>query len=492
MEESPSKFSLKNYLSEDCIDLVENLHKVAPIHRKKVEQLLGLIERLGQEYKHNKTFFDEIFKIHIKIKNFLNKKMIYNEYDTGPFMVIIENKNQSNKGLHPMDMGKYLHKLGVKCKSIVKKGSNKIGITCFSLLKANNLIYNVQLDNDGFKCYVPQSLITSKGIVRDIGFSISEEDIIKEAKSRVNIIEARRLNRKVVEGDITKYVPTKTVLLTFAGKRRPDEISIFSCITKVMPYLSPTIQCKKCLRFGHKASICKSTVRCPKCGAGHNLNECSEETSCLYCKGPHLATDQKCKEFDRQKKINEIMAFHEISYYEASKICPPLIQKPSNNNFTRSAQDFPSLRPTGEQKSTMFWQESQQKFYEPLKKTQDTISPKRKKITLVDKITVDEEEVRRMSFPQPTRMPSPNGNVLQQLMGTQNVDKNTPETSPSPAFSPLSEESRYRDTISSNTPSSLQSDKIEMDNTSTQYSRKDPNKITHPSQRTPLGKERRK
>lgn len=52
-----------------------------------------------------------------------------------------------------------------------KKSFNR----CNTFIDANKL-YKEQLVKEGYKVYVPQRFVTFKGIVRNIGFSVQEED----------------------------------------------------------------------------------------------------------------------------------------------------------------------------------------------------------------------------------------------------------------------------------------------------------------------------
>lgn len=110
--------------------------------------------------------------------------------------------------------------------------------------------------------YAPRRFLTSKGIIKDVGFSVQEEDFLKEVRRGIRVIGARRRDITIVEGQNVTYVSSKTSLVIFEGNNRPNEIEIFACLTKVHLYITPVSQCFNCLKFGHKGSQCRSKNKC--------------------------------------------------------------------------------------------------------------------------------------------------------------------------------------------------------------------------------------
>lgn len=106
-------------------------------------------------------------------------------------------------------MGKKLFSLGIS--NIPKKGFIRSGITFSSYTDADNLlVYEVFMKED-YKIYIPQTFLTIKGIVKNVGHSTIEEDFLNEAYCRYvppifYILEARRLNRRVVFTKMEKLV----------------------------------------------------------------------------------------------------------------------------------------------------------------------------------------------------------------------------------------------------------------------------------------------
>lgn len=442
-ETEDMNFDIRSMLTQEQNEILKLNHRLSPIHSKILEELQSRINELAKKFEKDNEVMEQLTNIYHKVKNLQAKKVSYNAKDKAPYVVIVENIDNSSKGLHPMDLGKQLHQWGISIQKISKKGLNKVGITCFSVSDANKLLCNPQLNKNGRVSYVPQSFITSKGIIKDVGLSVNESDILKYGISSARILDAQRLNRRIKEGDKVKYVPSMTMLLTFDSKLKPEEISIFACPIKVHNYIPPLNQCHNCQRFGHKTKICKSKARCSNCGELHKFEECENSTKCIFCHENHKAFDKSCKEYDRQYKLRELMTFHELSYYEAAKICPPLFKSKLQENFLRSPQSFPSTlyntrRPLPPQYSHQthasvqdMENEATELYFHP---TNPNIPNKRKKRILVEKPLIHTSEIKEATFAQPTRTSSPNGLALSSTPG---ISYASMASSPSPAFSPI-------------------------------------------------------
>ncbi|KAG5891507.1 hypothetical protein JTB14_014431 [Gonioctena quinquepunctata] len=144
------------------------------------------------------------------------------------------------------------------------------------------------------------------------------DNIVKYAKSASKILAARRLNKREHNKikDTVEYVPDEKVLLTFQGEKIPESIQFDYVELRVQVYKSPVLQCTNCLRYGHTKKQCRSKIRCPKCTEEHEETEFQKQVpKCIYCGLEHTALDGKCKERERQKKIKEIIAYNNKSYY---------------------------------------------------------------------------------------------------------------------------------------------------------------------------------
>lgn len=428
------KINVKDLLPPHHREILDSLHQINPTYLSYLKEIEENLISLRVKHRDDLDIAREIEYLHYKIRGYQNKKLTYNNTDSGPFTVIVESLNKDGRGLHPIDLGKKLFTLKIdNISKIIKKGFNRVGVSFSNYSAANNLLYNEKLTDEGYKAFIPQRLLTCKGIIKDIGQSIVEEDIINEARCKTRILEAHRLNRRVVSpnGEIS-FVPSRTFLVTFEGKKRPEEISLFSYYIKVEHYVPPVSQCRKCLRFGHSMKQCRSKTKCPRCGSiEHQVNDCKETMKCIFCHGDHLATDRNCKEFKRQKNINELMAFHDYSYYEATQLVPPLIARDKPERFVRSPQAFPisslSQIPTTQNHNNA-----------PLTYARVVSQTKRRKHTIVEKDNKELAEIRHNQYPQPTRTPSPNGVAFNTSYRVSPNLSHISVSSPSPSFSTIS------------------------------------------------------
>ena len=186
------------------------------------------------------------------VKNRVRKEVFYTETDIGPFEVIVQSTEDSGKhlgNLHPMDFGKILVNLKIKnIKEINRKGSNRVGVSFHTVTAANEFAKNKEVTKMGYEVFIPVSLITCRGLIRGVGKTITEEDMLNNIDSKYKVVSVRRLNRRYEEGNEVKYVPTGTVLLTFEGKILPARVYIFHNKQEIYTYVKPVVLCYKCFR----------------------------------------------------------------------------------------------------------------------------------------------------------------------------------------------------------------------------------------------------
>lgn len=281
----------------------------------------------------------------------------YSLNDFGPFMVIIESNAVGNIGnIHPMNFAKKLAASNVKgIKNIAKRGKKRISIEFDLPDRANNFVTENPFSGDpAIDVFIPSRMVTSKGIIKNVGSEITKEDIELHAHSKVKILDARQLNRRTVTDGIVSYVPSSTWILTFQGKNLPEKIALWGCLRHVSLYVGPVIQCYNCLRYGHTKANCNNpskSKRCRNCAENHEEQECPDPShpKCVFCSGEHASTDRSCPEFLRQKQINRLIAVENISYFEAVKMIPknynatsPLLRN-DQFSFDLRPQLFPQL-----------------------------------------------------------------------------------------------------------------------------------------------------
>ena len=79
------------------------------------------------------------------------------------------------------------------------------------------------------------------------------------------------------------------------------------------------------------------------------MTNCDKDRpSCIQCNNDHLVTDKRCPEYSRQKKINEVMACDNLSFFEAAKRYPKENLDKERSNVEREEslrlKNFPALR----------------------------------------------------------------------------------------------------------------------------------------------------
>lgn len=283
----------------------------------------------------------------------INKEtMKYEEKDLGPYVVIVQAMNGDMRmgNYHPMAIAQLLIDNKVQgIKSIKRQGANKIAVEHATYLDANNLLKNTDLNEKGYKAFIPYNMISCKGVVRGVAAHFTEEELMKYINAPFPIIGIRRIMRRTNSEEAKKQKatldnsvtlkPTGTIVVTFKGKMLPRRIQICMIDLEVSPYISPVIICRNCVRYGHTEKQCRGRKRCARCGINdHSKSECeANEPLCVHCKGKHdVFTQDECSEYKRQKAIKELMAFENLSHFDAAKKC-------SNKVDTRRNEDFPLL-----------------------------------------------------------------------------------------------------------------------------------------------------
>ena len=277
-----------------------------------------------------------------------NPTRFYGKEDGGPYVVHVSRTEEipnSGVSLKPIKIG--LLFVQNKVTNIVKDGirsvgRNRVSVEFKTALDANNFIssQSQMLARHKLTVTVPSYNISRMGLVRGVPVEWSMQEFV-EATDLVEgpgrILKARRLHRKVFNDGSPTWVPTQTVVLTFEGQLLPEKIYAFFTSLAVEVYQLPTIQCRKCLRFGHIMAKCRSDARCFRCTKKHLGDECNivpEQATCLFCSGRHFATDRCCPEFSRQRTIKLVMSENSISYAEASARFPPV--RRSYSDVTKS------------------------------------------------------------------------------------------------------------------------------------------------------------
>lgn len=283
----------------------------------------------------------------------------YKEHHSGPFMVYIESTDKTGNNVgkfNHLKIAKEIFNLHLNdIKNYKSKGTNRIAVEFNNFQAANNFIKNESLIKKGYNVFIPSNFTTCKGLVKRVDLNMTLDEIQSRCTSAVNILDMTRLNRKVLSGPtkIPEYIPTNTMLLTFEGTILPREITIYGLPMLVIPYVAPVTQCFQCFYFGHTKKLCKSKNKCFNCGEedkNHKIEgnegeypqyEC--QTTCIHCKSDeHRSTNKKCPEFIRQQSIKRLMAFENLTYYDANYACKKTYS--NSSDYVQNPLDFPALK----------------------------------------------------------------------------------------------------------------------------------------------------
>lgn len=303
---------------------------------------VGNIENTSQpNVKNNSQLNDK------NINLISNANLKYTKDDVGPFMVYIESNMTPNNRIgkyNSLKIARDIFNLQLNdIKKINNKGTNRIAVEFVDYESANNFLANKKLKDKGYKLFIPFNFVTCKGLIRGIDLDIDTEDIVKFSSGRrCSVLSARRMNRKVTVEDRVEYKPTGTILLTFKGVVLPRYISIYGLEYNVSLYIPPVTQCFNCYLFGHTKQNCKGKAKCVNCADIKHDNAESCILKCMYCKEKHRATYTKCPEYIRQKNIKYIMAYENLTYFDANKACPKNYAPTEGYVFNPSS--FPSLK----------------------------------------------------------------------------------------------------------------------------------------------------
>lgn len=254
--------------------------------------------------------------------------ILYTNKDTGPYVVYVQNENGNIGKWHRISTAKLIINSVPEIENDITRistiGINRVKVELTSANSANKLIKSEVLSRKQYNVYIPQFLKRRLGIIKNVDRDIPEEELITMIKplfgNTFEIIHVKRLKRKIVQDNVSTYVPKQAILVSFKGQLLPSQVVIEKMVFNVEPYIQRVVQCLKCLRYGHLSTQCKGVERCSHCGEEHNSNNCEKINPpyCVLCKGEHSATERNvCPEFSKQKYIKNLMGIENLSYRDA-------------------------------------------------------------------------------------------------------------------------------------------------------------------------------
>ncbi|KAL7290081.1 hypothetical protein TKK_0015809 [Trichogramma kaykai] len=251
--------------------------------------------------------------------NFDAIQLLHNQTTSKRPRIAISNDDEenTNSGLYNGSSSQTRTKVSQHCKSDVV-------VTLSDQKEATRLTEDSNLTSCKLEIFNPTTkLPVKKGIIRGVDTQIDDQTIKNnlEFSERFKLIEMKRLDmRNRNPTDENKWIPSRSLLLTFEGQEIPREVFIAKVKFIVEPYVPNPMQCHKCFIFGHKAKICRNKAKCYKCGADQHEGECETSFKCVNClegKNDHKSTDKRCEVYRKQAEVNVLVAYDNITYREA-------------------------------------------------------------------------------------------------------------------------------------------------------------------------------
>ena len=203
--------------------------------------------------------------------------------------------------------------------SLIKLKSVKIINNTLLAEVPKKLILNLLLEqkyfhNQKIKAY-PNSLNSSKGVVRSPDLSHCTLDKIKSNLHKQGVTDAKQISVK----RNNQIISRNTYILNFNTPKPPTEIKIGYLITKVETYIPNLLRCHNYQKFrDHKEKITRPPT-CKNCGETGNYIDCQQLPKCANCKQNHSADYKECELWKKEKRILEVKHAKNISYPEARK-----------------------------------------------------------------------------------------------------------------------------------------------------------------------------
>ncbi|GFR99320.1 RNA-directed DNA polymerase from mobile element jockey [Elysia marginata] len=134
---------------------------------------------------------------------------------------------------------------------------------------------------------VRATLNTSKGVVLHPDIKTCKEEEFLKKVSGFTFTKHIQIRR----GEET--IPTNTFILTFDSPTPPTQIKAGYVKLNVKPYVTTSMRCFKCHRFGHGREKCRRQDPISgKCGkVSHVADNCKNDPHCVNCRGNHAASD---------------------------------------------------------------------------------------------------------------------------------------------------------------------------------------------------------
>lgn len=171
----------------------------------------------------------------------------------------------------------------------------------------------LEAEEVNFHSYTEKGNKTHTFVLKGIDGSITTEEIKENIETNytikvVNIYKMRNTTR-----DSYMVITDNTIFLRYLNANVK-----YVCHTKISwerhTNRNTILQCRRCQRWGHSTSNCRSKPICTKCGKEHWTKDCQlvnkndesthENITCANCKGNHLAFSRNCPVYQSRLTAN--------------------------------------------------------------------------------------------------------------------------------------------------------------------------------------------
>ncbi|XP_029178519.1 uncharacterized protein LOC114946237 [Nylanderia fulva] len=241
-----------------------------------------------------------------------------------------------------------LQKFIISIDYVCNKTRSRVEINFKNIHEANQLLDDPLLEANKLKAFIPSFRLIRRGIIKGVDEDISEEEMLEEMESHQRILGIRRLNRRNrdpnrQEND-PKWVPSKSVIITFSGQNLPSEVRLYKIKIEVDPYMTLPIVCYNCFKLGHTSLNCRNETKCSMCGENKHQESCGTSCpKCSNCKGEHIATDRNCPIYRMEYEVKRLMAYENLVMGDARKL---VFHSPPKKRLKPGPEEFPNFQST--------------------------------------------------------------------------------------------------------------------------------------------------
>lgn len=300
----------------------------------------------------------------------------YGKSDKGPYIVIMKSSKENTK-ISDIKAGKILNELNMKGIINTSKVNNfSVKVTFNTYQQANELVKNEKINDFSINVYIPNNIITKKGIVNDVGSDISLKEIAQAIKSSCPILSVQRLTRrnndfnalKEENENNKKYIETNKLIVFFRAQELPEKLTIFHALRKIEMFKPRVRYCFQCQSYGHTHTEkfpCRAKKVCERCTEEHD-EKVNCNIRCKFCKKNHKSSSRDCEYFAHEERV-QLQAYY--SNKSPAEVRKEIGVYTTNTYAILSTQDFPNLQQS----------ESNENFIRDFKKTDERLQNTLKK-----------------------------------------------------------------------------------------------------------------